>query len=156
MPLFILDNLRSAYNVGSIFRIAEAISPAGVVLTGICCRPPNRKLGRTSRGTHVSVPWVYMPTLAEAARWVRGTGRQLVALENGPRAASVFDAPFELSDAFLLGNEAEGVQHRAMRWSDLSVVFPQSGERNCINVSSMAAVLAAELQRRRITGGSFL
>lgn len=153
MPLFVLDNLRSAYNVGSIFRLADAISPAGVILTGICCRPPNPKLGRTSRGTHASVPWLYMPTLLEALRWVRGTGRQLVAVENGPGARTVFEAALEPSAAFLLGNEALGVQRRALERADIRVTFPQTGERECINVSSMAAVVATELQRRRGTGG---
>jgi len=152
MPLFVLDNLRSAYNVGSIFRLADAIGPAGVVLTGICCRPPSRKLGRTSRGTHASVPWIYLPTMSEAVRWIRGTGRQLVALENGPGAVSVFEAAFELSGAFVLGNEAEGVQPWVAEEADLRLVFPQSGGRDCMNVSCTAAVISSEIQRRRLMG----
>jgi tRNA G18 (ribose-2'-O)-methylase SpoU len=152
MPLMVLDNLRSAYNVGSVFRTAASIAPAGVLLTGICCRPPNPKLGRTSRGTHSEVPWMYLPNLMEAVRWARGSGRQLVAVENGPGAASIFEASFDLSAAFVLGNEAEGVQRRVVEGADLRVFFPQTGSRDCINVSCMAAILAAEVQRRRILG----
>jgi tRNA G18 (ribose-2'-O)-methylase SpoU len=156
MPLFVLDNLRSAYNVGSVFRLADAVSPAGVVLTGICCRPPNRKLGRTSRGTHANVPWMYLPTMSEAVRWLRGTGRQIVAVENGPRSVNVFEAPFELSGAFLLGNEAQGVQPPIAAGADLRVMFPQSGGRSCMNVSCTAAVICSEIQRRRGGGGPSL
>jgi tRNA G18 (ribose-2'-O)-methylase SpoU len=153
MPLFVLDSLRSAYNVGSVFRLADAVRPAGVVLTGICCRPPNPKLGRASRGTHATVPWIYAPTMTEAARWIRGTGRQLVAAENGPGSVSLFEAALDPSAAFVLGNEAEGIQPGVVEQADLRISFPQSGERQCINVSSMAAVIAAELQRRRRRGG---
>ncbi len=153
MPLFVLDNLRSAYNVGSIFRMADAIAPAGIVLTGICCRPPNRKLGRTSRGTHATVPWLYVPTMSEAVRWVRGTGRQLVAVENGPGASSLFEAAFEISGAFMLGNEAEGVEPSIASRADLRLLFPQSGGRDCMNVSCTAAVICSEIQRRRLLGG---
>ncbi len=149
MPLFLLDNLRSAFNVGSIFRTAEAVMPAAVFLTGICCRPGNRKLSHTSRGTHAIVPWRYFSKAADAAIWARNSGRMLVAVENSEDAVPVWEASFDLSSAFMLGNEAEGLHPAIARMADVSICFPQTGKRKCINVSSVAAVIASEIQRRK-------
>lgn len=153
MPIFLLDNLRSAFNVGSVFRSAEAVSPAAVFLTGICCRPGNRKLGHTSRGTHASVPWRYFQLAREAARWAMESGRTLVAVENTEDSRILWEADIPLSSAFMLGNEATGLDPELSRMARLKVRFPQTGSRKCINVSSTAAIIAGELQRRRMSGG---
>lgn len=149
MPIFILDNFRSAFNVGSVFRSVEAISPAAVFLTGTCCRPGNRKLSHTSRGTCASIPWRYFKDIEEAAHWVKGTGRMLIAVENTSDAIPFWEAPFDLSSAFLFGNEADGVNQNVANIADLRIYYPQSGTRKCINVSSTAAIIASEIQRRR-------
>lgn len=149
MPLFILDNLRSAFNVGSVFRTVEAVLPAAVFLTGICCRPGNRKLSHSSRGTHAVVPWRYFNEAAEAAIWAKNSGRILVAVENSEDAVPIWEASFDLSSAFMLGNEADGLNPEIAEMADISVYFPQSGRRKCINVSSTAAIVASEIQRRK-------
>ena len=149
MPLFLLDNLRSAFNVGSVFRTVEALYPAAVFLTGICCRPGNRKLSHTSRGTHAVVPWRYFSKASDAAIWAKESGRMLVAVENSSDAVPLWDARFDLSSAFMFGNEADGVNPEIAEMADLSIYYPQSGIRKCINVSSIAAVIASEIQRRR-------
>ena len=149
MPIFLLDNLRSAFNVGSVFRTAEALYPAAVFLTGICCRPGNRKLSHTSRGTYAVVPWRYFNKAADAAIWAKDSGRMLVAVENSEDAVPLWEARFDLSSAFMLGNEADGLNPEIAEMADLSVYYPQSGTRKCINVSSTAAVIAAEIQRRK-------
>jgi len=149
MPIFVLDNLRSAFNVGSVFRSAEAVTPCAVFLTGICARPGGRKLAHTSRGTHSEVPWRYFSEVREALEWARSSGRTLVAVENGRGSVPIWNADFPLSAAFLLGNEAEGLSPGIREMADITVMFPQSGSRCCINVSSTAAIVAAELQRRR-------
>jgi 23S rRNA (guanosine2251-2'-O)-methyltransferase len=152
MPVFLLDNLRSAFNVGSIFRTAEAIHPAAVFLTGICCRPGNRKISHTSRGTHAAVPWRYFPEAVDAAIWIKNTGRTLVAVENSADAVPLWEACFSLSSSFMFGNEAEGLNPEIAAMADISIYFPQTGSRKCINVSSTAAVIASELQRRKSSG----
>jgi tRNA G18 (ribose-2'-O)-methylase SpoU len=151
MPLFILDNFRSAYNVGSVFRTAEAIGPAGVLLSGTCARPGNRKLARTARGTQALVPWRYFRHPLDAVDWARGTGRQIVVLESGTAGSEpLHEAVFSLSSAFVLGNEALGVSDGIVSGADVLLHVPQSGERNCLNVSSTAAILAWEIQRKRL------
>jgi len=152
MPLFILDNFRSAFNVGSVFRSAEAVSPAGIMLTGICCRPGNRKLGRTARGTHALVPWRYFSQLSEAIGWARSSGRMIVAVENAPSAVPIWEVAFDSPPAFILGSEADGLDEEVVSLSDKCVFFPQSGIRTSINVASAASLAAFEIQRRRMNG----
>ncbi len=150
-PLFVLDSLRSAFNVGSVFRTAESISPAGVILTDISARPGGRKVGRTSRGTHGLVPWRWFQSTLEALDYVKCT-RVIVAVENTSDAVPLHLADFPLDAAFVLGNEASGISSEILENCELKVVIPQSGLRRCINVSSTAAMIAWEIQSRRLRG----
>lgn len=150
-PLFVLDSLRSAFNVGSVFRTAESISPSGVVLTGISARPGGRKVGRTSRGTHGQVPWRWFPVATEAVDYIRNR-RVVIAVENTPDAVPLHVADFPLDAAFILGNEADGISDKILEMCQMKIIIPQSGLRHCINVSSTAAMIAWEIQRRRLTG----
>lgn len=150
-PLFVLDSLRSAFNAGSIFRTAESISPCGVVLCGITARPGGRKVGRTSRGTHGLVPWRWFEDTVSAVR-IASQLRIIVSVENTDDAIPLHMAQFPLNSAFVFGNEAEGISEEVLAISHLRVTVPQTGQRKCINVSSTAAMLAWEIQRRRMTG----
>jgi tRNA G18 (ribose-2'-O)-methylase SpoU len=154
VPLFILDGFRSAYNVGSAFRTAEAASPSALLLCGCCAVPPNRKLAHTARGTQREVPWRRFDDALEAACWARGTGRRLVAVDNSPDAECLFEARFETGDAFVFGNEALGIDGRVLGTADVRVCFPQTGLRGCLNVAGVLAIVAAEIQRRRLACGS--
>jgi len=152
-PILLLDNLRSAFNVGSAFRVAEAISPCHVFLTGCCARPGGRKLAHTARGTQNTVLWKYFESSADAAAWISGTGRRLVVLEPLPEAIPIFEAPFGISDAFVFGNEALGVSSGVLAAADMRVYMPQTGTRGCMNVAGAIAATAMEIQRRRLLLG---
>jgi len=155
MPLFILDGFRSAYNVGSAFRSAEAASPCAVLLCGVCATPGNAgaaRLAHTARGTQKTVPWRYFRTSAEAVDWAAGTGRRTVVLENAPGAVPLPEAAIGGCDAFVFGNEADGVDPGVAAGAGMIVRIPQSGSRSCINVASAVAIVAYELVRRRIGG----
>ncbi len=150
-PLFILDSLRSAFNVGSVFRTVESISPAGILLTGISARPGGKKVGRTSRGTHGLVPWRWFPSSADAVKY-SCTNRMIIAVENTADALPLHKADFPLNAAFILGNEADGISDEILNMCQMKIIIPQSGLRRCINVSSTAAMIAWEIQRRRLAG----
>ena len=152
-PLFVLDSLRSAFNAGSVFRTAESISPCGVILCGITATPGGRKVGRTSRGTHSSVPWRWFEDAISAVQ-LASCSRMIVSVENTGDAIPLHLARFPLNSAFVLGNEADGVSAEVLALSEIKVMIPQTGLRKCINVSSVAAMLAWEIQRRRLTGDS--
>ncbi len=152
MPLFILDSLRSAFNVGSVFRTAESIAPSGIVLTGISARPGGRKVGRTSRGTHALVPWRWFSSAENAVCYAKNSGKMVIAVENTKDAIPLHLAQFPLDAAFILGNEAEGISEKILNMCEMKIIIPQSGIRGCINVSSTAAMIAWEIQSRRLKG----
>lgn len=138
--------------MGSVFRTAESISPSGVILTGISARPGGRKVGRTSRGTHGLVPWRWFPVTADAILCIQ-KNRMVIAVENTPEAIPLHLADFSLNSAFVLGNEADGISDEVLVMCKMKIIVPQSGLRRCINVSSTAAMIAWEIQRRRLMGG---
>ncbi|PIE52257.1 RNA methyltransferase, partial [Candidatus Fermentibacteria bacterium] len=104
-----------------------------------------------SRGTHATVPWRWFESSVAAVK-AAAPGREIIAVENTPDAMPLHQASFSPSAAFILGNEAEGVSKEALELSAARIIIPQSGTRQCINVSSTAAVIAWEIQRRRLTG----
>jgi 23S rRNA (guanosine2251-2'-O)-methyltransferase len=150
--IFILDGFRSAYNVGAVFRIAEAVFPSVVFPCGISALPGGRKVGRTSRGTHAIVPWRWFPTAFEASQWALAAGFGLFVLENTPDASPLCTAEFTRSSALVFGNEAEGVSGSVWELSPNVVVIPQTGERKSVNVASAAAMVGWEILRRRLSG----
>lgn len=150
--IFILDGFRSAYNVGAVFRIAEAVFPAVVFPCGISALPGGRKVGRTSRGTHATVPWRWFPTAFDACSWALEAGCGLFVLENAPGAVPLSLAEFPAESAIVLGNEAEGVSGELWDLSPRVLFIPQAGERRCVNVASAAAMVGWELLRRRLSG----
>lgn len=152
--IFILDGFRSAFNVGSVFRTAEAVQPAAVFPCGISARPGGRKVGRTSRGTHALVPWRWFPTALQAARWAEAAGFRLLVVENAPGAVPMHRAELPGRTALVFGSEAGGVSDRVREIGYETVFIPQAGERGCINVSSAAAMAGWEIARRRLTGCS--
>jgi len=152
--IFILDGFRSAYNVGAVFRIAEAVFPSAVVPCGISALPGGRKVGRTSRGTHATVPWRWFPTAFEASAWALGAGLGLFVVENTPGAVPLHRADLSGPSALVFGNEAEGVSSEVWDLAPGVLVIPQAGERKCVNVASAAAMVGWEILRRRLSGCS--
>ncbi len=78
----------------------------------------------------------------------------LIAVENSKDAVPLWEARFDGSGVFMLGNEADGLNSEIAEMADLSICFPQTGIRKCINVSSTAAVIASEIQRRKLMKSS--
>lgn len=152
--IFILDGFRSAYNVGSVFRTAEAVKPSAVFPCGISALPGGRKVGRTSRGTHASVPWIWFPDAVQASLWAMNAGFGVVAVENSPGAVPLNRADLPPGTAFILGNEAEGISEQACALAQWAVMIPQQGDRRCLNVASVAAMVGWEVLRRRLSGCS--
>lgn len=150
--IFILDGFRSAYNVGAVFRTAEAVFPSVVFPCGISALPGGRKVGRTSRGTHAIVPWRWFPTAFEASSWAVDAGFGLFVVENTPDAVPLCRAEFPGSSALVFGNEADGVSQCVWEMSPRVLVIPQAGERKCVNVASAAAMVGWEILRRRFSG----
>ena len=150
--VIVLDRLRSAHNVGNIFRLAEALG-AESIGCGATPMPPHPKLERTAMGTEQSVPFRSVAEVAEAIRILRQEGcRTILAAEPGGGVESeAWNREYELPVAVIFGNEALGVHPEALKMVDGLVSLPMRGRKSSINVSNAAAAImyAVESAARR-------
>lgn len=147
-PLIVVaDNIRSAFNVGAIFRTAEAFGAERVVLSGYTPTPEDDKTARTSLGADRSIPWEQATHAREAIARLRSQGYSLVALETSKRAISLDDFTWPEKTALLLGNERFGLDHDVLAEADHLVKIPLFGHKNSLNVGIAFGIAAAAWRR---------
>ena len=106
----LLDNLRSAFNVGSFFRTADAASIERLVLAGITSAPPHKGVLKTALGAEDSVPWEHVEDARTAALQLRDRGYEIAAIETGVHSVDLFDWRPQFPVCVIFGNELEGVK----------------------------------------------
>jgi len=146
--MLVLDNLRSAYNVGNIFRAAEATRAAGIVTCGYTATPPHIKLQKTARGCDELVPYEHFESTVEAIAALKKRGMRIYAVETVENSRLYWEAPIEFPCALVLGNEALGINQEALELCDGFISLPALGRKNSINVGNCAAVILFECARR--------
>lgn len=146
----ILDNVRSAQNVGSFFRTADAFGIERIELCGICTTPPNRELHKTALGSELSVEWHYHPTTIECVAQLRNEGYRILAIEQieGATMLDTFRAESGVKYALIFGNEVDGVDQSVADVVDGAIEIPQVGIKHSLNVSVSAGVIMWELFRQ--------
>ncbi|MBK8196064.1 MAG: RNA methyltransferase [Lewinellaceae bacterium] len=151
MPLvLVLDNVRSALNVGSIFRTADAFAVERIILCGITARPPHREILKTALGSTDSVAWEYFEDTPTAVSALKTAGYKVLAVEQTTHKTWLQD--FHPDDreqyALLLGNEVEGVGEQALALCDGAIEIPQSGTKHSLNVAVAAGIAVWEFARK--------
>lgn len=144
----ILEDLRSAFNVGSIIRTADCALVEKVVPCGITACPPHKKLEKTSLGAVDYVPVQYYSSAVEAVRASREDGYTVVALELTNRSTSIWDYQFPLPVSVVLGNEALGISEDVLSEADAIIEIPMLGFKNSINVATAFGICVYEIQRQ--------
>ncbi len=144
----ILDNLRSAFNVGSIIRTADCTLVEKIYFCGITAHPPHKKLDKTSLGAMPYVPWEYKKQVTEAVSELKEKGIPIVGLELTNCSQLIWDYLFPLPVGLVLGNEALGVSREALSLADDIVEIPMLGYKNSINVAVALGVALYEIQRQ--------
>ncbi len=148
-PIFvILDNLRSAFNVGSIIRTADCTLVERIYFCGITAHPPNTKLDKTALGALSYLSWEHRKTVEESVVHLKGKGIPVVALETTDKSRTIWEYQFPLPVGLILGNEALGVSQAALRLVDDVVEIPMLGYKNSINVAVAFGIAAYEIQRQ--------
>ncbi len=148
-PIYIiLDNLRSAFNVGSIFRTCETARVEKIILCGYTAYPPHNKLEKTSMGTLPYVEWEHFPSTEEAIDSMKKKNITVLALETSKKGLSIFDFNFPSPVALILGNEAIGISESILNKVDGIVEIPLFGFKNSMNVASACAVAVFEVIRQ--------
>ena len=148
MPVFgLLDNIRSVWNVGSMFRTADAAGLGGLLLCGMTATPPRPDIEKTALGATQTVPWNYWRSALEAATTVREAGLPLIALEQTSEARDweQFDYPFP--HCFVVGHEVRGVAPEILDIADSVVEIPMAGTKQSLNVAVSFGVLAYAIRR---------
>ena len=144
----VLDNVRSAHNVGSAFRSADAFKADKVVLCGICAVPPSAEIHKTALGAEDSVPWEHFDRTADAVEALRVEGYTLVSVEQTVHSVSLESFRPEPGNryAIVFGNEVEGVGQDVVDASDLSLEIPQWGTKHSLNVSVTVGIVLWHLR----------
>jgi tRNA G18 (ribose-2'-O)-methylase SpoU len=144
----VLDNLRSAFNVGSIIRTSDAARVMHVHLCGITARPPHVQLARTALGASRFVPWSHHSDTLDVVRALKSEGVAITALETTASAASYLEADYRLPMALVLGHEVRGVDPLVLAECDHVVTIPMWGVKNSLNVATAFGIVTFEVRRR--------
>ncbi len=130
----ILDNLRSAFNVGSIFRTAECSGILKLFLSGYTPNPQNKKVRETSMGTYNFIDWQKIESTENQITKLKDNGYKIYAFETVKNAENLFDVKFDEKACFILGNEALGIPQNILQKCDTIVKIPVFGWKNSLNV----------------------
>lgn len=137
----VLDNLRSAFNVGSIFRTADAGAVLHMHLCGMTAHPPHLKLAKTALGAYDYVPWTYYTRTTDCLEALRAQGIPVIGIEVTPEAALMSRFRFPQPCAIVFGHEVNGVGEAALGLCDAVVKIPMHGHKNTINVATAFGVV---------------
>lgn len=148
--VLVLDNIRSALNVGSIFRTSDAFAVQKIILCGITAQPPHRDMLKTALGATESVAWQYFESTEEALKALKAEKFSIIAVEQTDKGIALQDfSPFHESKyALVLGNEVRGVSEEAIQCCDAAVEVPQFGTKHSLNVAVCAGVVVWEFAKK--------
>ncbi len=142
MPvIFVLDNVRSAHNIGAIFRTADAFRIEALYLTGICAIPPHKEIMKTALGSTETVSWKYFETATEAIHSLQSENYTIVAVEQSTNSILLDDFRMTSKTAFIFGNEVNGVSEAALCGCSACIEIPQFGTKHSFNVSITAGII---------------
>lgn len=149
--VLVLDNVRSAHNVGSAFRTADSFKVDKVWLCGICAVPPSAEIHKSALGAEYSVEWEHVADTMEAVRKLREEGYVIISIEQ--TAGSVMLDTFEPEPgrryALVFGNEVSGVSQTVVDASDMSIEIPQYGTKHSLNVSVSVGIILWNFRPRQ-------
>ncbi len=133
--IVVLNNIRSLYNVGSIFRTADGMGVQKIFLCGITPIPPDNQITKTALGAEKSVTWKFFECAAEAVEQAKSEGYQIILLEQTQNSISYQNFFPSLPVCLVLGNENAGVSDELLELADASVEIEMAGLKNSLNVS---------------------
>lgn len=146
----VLENIRSAYNVGSVFRTADAFLIESVYITGYTATPPHKEITKTALGAQDSVDWKYFKTTKEAIGHLKNEEYKIYAVEQVTDSISLGNISDLAIDkiAFIFGNEVSGVEQEIIALCDGCVEIPQFGMKHSLNISVAAGIVLWEAIKR--------
>ncbi len=145
----VLDNIRSAYNVGSIFRTSDAARIERLILTGVTTDPMHKAVRKSGLGAEDVVAWERSEDILQTITDLKNTGYEIVALEITDDAISLWDfQPSSSALALIIGNEVSGVDRAVLDFVDRTVQIPQFGTKQSLNVSVAYGIAVMNIVKR--------
>ena len=147
--VLVLDNVRSAHNVGSAFRTADAFGVDKVYLGGICPVPPSPELHKVALGAEESVPSEHVEDVVDLVHRLQADGYKVIAVEQTEHSVKLDEFQLGLGDtpssksnyALVFGNEVAGVQQEVVDACDFALEIPQQGTKHSLNVSVSIGII---------------
>ncbi len=156
MPLtIVLDDVRSMYNVGSVFRTADAFRVEAIYLCGITACPPHPEIHKTALGAEDTVEWRHFATTMEAVEHLKANRHEVFSIEQCEGSTLLQDIKLRQLEpgktegfAIIMGNEVKGVKQEVVNASDGCIEIPQYGTKHSLNVSTTAGIVIWEFARQ--------
>lgn len=147
----VLENIRSAYNVGSVFRTADAFLLESIYICGYTAFPPHKEIRKTALGAEETVSWKYFKKIEEAIAMLKESGYKVYAVEQAAESWKL--GSFSVDEdkvAVIFGNEVTGVEQSTIALCDGVIEIPQLGMKHSLNVATAAGVVLWELIRDKV------
>ncbi len=149
--IIVLDNIRSVFNVGSIFRTADAAQNTQIYLCGLTPTPENPKISKTSLGAEETVPWKYFTNTEEAIKSLKDKKYPIYSVELTKKSQHFQDFQYFQKNtekiALVFGHEINGVSQPILDISDACIYIPMKGKKESLNVAITASILIFEALR---------
>ena len=151
--VLVMDNIRSAGNIGAAFRTADAFALEKIILTGISAKPPHREILKTAIGASKTVMWEYKNDTLTAVKKLEKNGYLLIPVEQTDNAIQLQDFKMSKNDriALIFGNEVTGVSDDVIDSSNYSIEIPQFGTKHSLNVSVSLGIVCWALVSQLIS-----
>lgn len=142
----VLENIRSAHNVGSVFRTADAFLLQSIFITGYTATPPHKEIKKTALGAEDSVDWKSFEKTKDAIAFLRENEYSIFAVEQVDKSIFLEDLStvFKEKIAFIFGNEVSGVESETINLCDGCIEIPQFGMKHSLNISVAAGIVLWE------------
>ena len=148
----VLENIRSAYNVGSLFRTADAFLLESIYLIGYTAQPPHKEIKKTALGAEETVEWHYFADTKSAIENLKNNGYKVYAVEQVINSISLENLTIDNDEkiAVIFGNEVSGVEQDNILLCDGCIEIPQLGMKHSLNIATAAGVVLWEIIRTRM------
>lgn len=146
----VMDNIRSMYNVGAMFRTCDGARVKKIFLCGMTATPPREKIYKTSLGAVENVDWQYYKNAKDAVLELKKEGVQIVCLEQTDTSVNYKKVKYKSPIAVVVGHELKGISKNVLNLCDQCVEIPMHGVANSLNVATSAGIILYEVLSKTV------
>jgi len=144
----ILDNIRSLYNVGSIFRTSDAAGVEKIYLCGITGKPPRAEIHKSALGAEQNVDWEYFENPYKIIWQLKAEGYKIVVLEHTDQPLNYHHVNYEFPLCLVIGHEIIGVSEKIVELADYAIEIPMFGVKQSLNVAVAYGIAIYEIVKK--------